>query len=143
MEYQRDRRDQTEIIERARAVSPAVLGYDVLAASKEASHFAYELESKFVAQRQAYRLKDADIIEALAAVYLAVYRLRPHSSTNRFSAYLVEWVLNTLGPALEEDLSAEEQEMVVLRLILSVKNMTGGANGECAYLNYISDQIGG
>ena len=141
--YQARRRDDREISEAMHAVSPDVLGYEVLAQGPHASRFALLLEHSFGVNyvHGETGLRDADVLEALRAIYFVVYRGRECDTTNGFARFMVDAVRTRFQPEVEGGLPLETQEQIVLRLMLSVKNIGGGIFGDCGYLNYVKNNI--
>jgi hypothetical protein len=140
-DYQNERREDREIEEAMQSVNPNILGYDPLEVTPEASEFAYNLEHNFASNYLNTRLTDKDIAKALRAVYFSVYKDRPYATSHAFSEFLVTTVRDKLKNEFKRKVPIELQEKIILRLMLSIKNMSGGSMGECGYLNYVKNNI--
>ena len=141
-EYQAERQAEQEVSRAAQAVAPPVLGYEVLAVSVKASEFTYKLEHNFAhSYVEGADIRDEDVLKALRAVYFSVYRERDYPTSHHFSTFLVDMVRTHLRPQFEKDVPADLQEKIILRLMLSVKNISGGPFGPCGYLNYVKNNI--
>ena len=139
--YQEHRRDDRAIADAMHAVKPPVLGYDVFEASPEAGKFAFSLEHTFGTNYLRSRIKDADVMQALRAVYLSVYKSKQIAITHDFSQFLVESVRDVIRPSFEKKVPIDLQEKIILRLMVSISNISGGIMGDCGYLDYVKNNI--
>lgn len=130
-----------DLAEAIHAVRPDVCGKDVLAASPEASHFTALLESTLCLNCLDHGLDDADVIVALKAIYHNVYKHEDSPPATCFAKSMTRYVKEMLAQRFEGSVPPDLQEKIILRMMLSVKNIGGGPFGNRGYINYVKNNI--
>lgn len=104
----------------------------------DGAEIAYAFESLFadLYRKGLYHLDDQKVKEALALLFF-VTRRKKRAVLDDFAKLLLDKYNLLLRHGYKEDYIG----MVMLRLIISNKSMSGGPFGTCGYLNYLKNSI--
>ncbi len=124
-------------------VNPDLVGYDILAKTEDHSKMAYHIENTFL---EIYldnsRFDDKKARKILELIYCKYYHTEPTdiTSSDEIISDLVE-NYKDLKITFNKTLSEDHQRKIILRLILSIKNMSGGRFGDYGYVNYLKNNL--
>ena len=105
---------------------------------KDAAQIAYTFET-LIADcyiKGLFHLNDQKVKETLAQIYFVTQKGK-NAELDDFS----KMILEAYNQKLREGYPAEYIGKVMLRIIISIKNMTGGPFGPCGYLIYLKNNI--
>jgi len=106
--------------------------------NERAASIAYQFETFFADcyVKGDFNLTDQNVKNALTKLYFLKFE-DEHIKTDDFMALLIELYDRISGEYDSQDLIGK----VILRMIISIKNMTGGPFGAHGYLNYLKNNI--
>jgi len=135
-EYQQETRKQKEL--NAILVEVPHSQNDDIFINEKAASIAYQFESFFADChiKGDFNLSDQKVKNALTKLYFLKFE-GEHIKTDDFMAVLVELYDQISSEYDSQDLIRK----VILRMIISIKNMTGGQFGAHGYLNYLKNNI--
>ena len=135
-EYQQETRRQKELNTIMAEVPHSQ--HDDIFNNDSAASIAYEFETFFADChiKGAFNLRDQKVKNALTNLYFLKFEGH-HIKTDDFMALLIELYDQISSEHDSQDLIGK----VILRMIISIKNMTGGPFGDCGYLNYLKNNI--
>jgi len=124
-----------------RDVNPDVLGYDIYEKTEEHARMAFTIESSFRNNYLAGQpVNDAGVMELLKLIHRRYYcRKEVYTQDERLGHSLDTF--EALKKSFDEILPEAEQEKVIMRLLLSIKNISGGRFGDYGYLNYLKNNL--
>ena len=124
-----------------RDVNPDVVGYDIYEKTENHAMMAFIIENSFRENYLAgYPIDDTVIMELLKLIHRRYYcRKETFINDGRLRQRMDSY--EKLKEKLDELLPEQEQEKVIMRLILSIKNISGGRFGDCGYLNYLKNNL--
>ncbi len=112
--------------------------YDDLFQQEKAAMIAYTFET-LIAEcyvKGFFHLHDQKVKETLALLYFVTQR----GKIEEMDAF-ADMMLDVYNLKINEGYDTEYIGKVMLRLIISIKRMTGGNLGPCSYLNYLKNNI--
>jgi hypothetical protein len=87
-----------------------------------------------------YPIDDIVIMELLKLIHRRYYsRKETFVNDGRLRQRMDSY--EKLKEKLDELLPEQEQEKIIMRLIRSIKNISGGRFGDCGYLNYLKNNL--
>jgi hypothetical protein len=112
--------------------------HDDIFKNERAASIAYQFETFFADCyiKGDFNLRDQKVKNALTNLYFLKFK-GEHIKTDDFMTVLIELYDQISGEYDSRDLIGK----VILRMIISIKNMTGGQFGAYGYLNYLKNNI--
>lgn len=112
--------------------------YDDIFQEQDAAMIAYTFET-LIADcyvKRLFHLSDEKVKETLALIYFTTQK----GSDAELDAF-GKLILEAYQQKLREGYDAEYIGKIMLRIIITIKRMTGGALGTCSYLNYLKNNM--
>ncbi len=134
--YQEKIRDEKEIITELKKIPHSE--HDDIFKESWAKPVAYAFESFFADcyKKELFNLTDQKIVDTLSNLYLHKFKGKSPDSDNFLSL-----TMDVYDYLIENKTSNELICKVMLRIIISVKKMTGGVFGSYGYLNYVKNNL--
>ena len=125
------------------SVNPDKVGYDILCKTINHTRMTYFLEKSFLKfYLDGVSINDNIIMQLLKLVYLKYYTEYKDiiiAETEILNIFLKNY--QEFKTVCNEILPDEEQSKIILRLMLSISNISGGRFGDYGYLNYLKNNI--
>jgi len=134
--YQEKLRDEKELRAELRKIPHSE--HDDIFQEPRAKPVAYAFESFFADcyKKGQFNLTDQKIVDTLSNLYFHNFKGKPPDSDKFFSL-----TMEVYDYLIENRTSKDLICTVMLRIIISVKNMTGGPFGPYGYLNYVKNNL--
>ena len=125
------------------SVNPEKVGYDILCKTSDHSRMTYFLEKSFLKfYLDGASINDNIVKQLLKLIYLKYYTEYSDiiiAETEILNIFLINY--QEFKTVCSEILPYDEQSKIILRLILSINNISGGQFGDYGYLNYLKNNI--
>lgn len=134
--YQQKIREEKELSAELKKIPHSE--HDDIFKNPEAARIAYAFESFFADchVKKLFNLTDQKIIETLSNLYFHKFKGKK-IDPDEFSSLIMK-----MYDSLAENMASETLlRTVILRIIISVRNMTGGLFGSYGYLNYLKNNV--